>query len=240
MQDHDASKPSHEFQRALEEANRHRGISRKLRIIIAEAQYALALHDGELGDPGVRKNWERHTEKMWRARRAPDTQARATLLMAVVFAERNYAEPRLGWKKPRETVTNFFAKDAKGTTHTISMSVPFEQEAAEEAIKSVAAFDPENAAKIPPDGLAAIIPVFANRHANVGRRGKPAQIDEALCELAKAMGLGAITAAAMRRQRTEFERRAHVAHAEKARAYHQKALAFERKVYGLESPQEPT
>lgn len=230
----DASKPSSEFQKEKDEINRKfRGFDRKLRLHIAEGQYALALLEGGLGDPGVRKNWELHFDRMWRARRDPETAARETLLMAVVFADRNYAKPHVGWKKPRESFQNFLGKDANGTTLTITVSVPYELEAAERAIESVASFDPENAAIIPAAGLAAVIPVFANRHANVGRRGKQTHIDTELCKLVKTMGLTPVTPQAMRRQRTKFETSLDQRRVEEARALHLEAGHRERLAHGL-------
>src|SRR5580692_6783737 len=166
----DATKPSRDFEKEKKEANKYRGFARKVRLILAEARYALALHEGGLGAPSVRENWERHFEKMWRARRDPETAARETLLAAVVFADDNYAEPHVGWKEPRATFKNYVGTLIDGGIGTVTVSLPFELEAAESAIEFVASFDPENAAKIPVAGLAAIITVFAGRHRNEGRR----------------------------------------------------------------------
>lgn len=236
MLDGDASKPSREFSDEVDKINRqHRGFQRRVRIIMAEAKYALALHEERLGAAAVRKNWEDHFNKMWRARRDPETAARESLLLAVVFAERNYAEPHVGWKKPRETFTNYVGTDASGAKLIIKVSLPFELEAAEDAIESVARFDPETAAKIPAADLAAIIPVFADRHRNEGRRGKQAHIDTELCKLVKAMGLTPVTAQAMRRQRTKFEASVNQRRVEEIRVVHLEATRRERIAHGLES-----
>jgi len=230
----DATKPSSEFQREKDEINRsYRGFERKVRLVMAEGRYALALHEGGLGDPDVRRNWERHFDKMWRARRDPETAARATLLLALVFADGYYTEPTVGWTKPRETFRNWLGDDAQGAPQSFTVSVPFELEAAERAIGSVARNDPETAAKIPAAGLAAIIPVFADRHRNAGRRGKQALIDVELCKLVQAMGLTPVTTQAMRRQRTQFEASLNLPKAERVRAEHLEATRRERIAHGL-------
>jgi hypothetical protein len=231
----DATKPSKEFQREKDEINRgYKGVSRRARLLMAELRYGLALHEGGLGAPEVRENWEKHIDNMWRARRDPETQARETLLHAVVFADSNYAEPHVGWKDPRETYEHYLT-DANGKVHKfLTTAVPFEREAAERAIEQVAKFDPETAGKIPVCALAAIVPVFADRHRNAGRRGKSTTIDTELCKLVRAMGLSPVTTQAIRRQREQFEEKINQRRAEELRANHLEALRLERRAHGLQ------
>jgi hypothetical protein len=230
----DASERSTEFQPEQDEINRkYRGASRKARLIIAEMKYGLALIEGKLGHPSVRENWERHIEKIWRARRDPETQAREALLHAVTFADQNFTEPTVGWTKPRQSFMNYLGRDAKGELIPLRVALPYETEAAKKAIESVARFDPENAARIPVAGLAAIISIFADRHRNAGRRGKPTNIDEELCKLVRAMGLTAVTPQAMRRQRTKFEAAINQRRREEVRARHLEALELERITHRL-------
>jgi hypothetical protein len=236
MSDQDATKPTLDFQKTLDEINqKFRGHARRVRIIIAEAQYALALHEGELGVPSVRENWERYFDKIWRARRDPELRARETLLHAVVSADRYYSEPHVGWQRPRATFEAYMGTDANGRVLTWTASLPFELEAAQRAIKSVSTFDPETAEKIPEADLAAIIPVFAKRHENPGRRGKPVLIDAELCKLVKEMGLTPVTTEAMRRQRTKFETSTNQRRVEEVRARHLEAMRRERVAHGLAS-----
>jgi hypothetical protein len=231
----DATQPTRRFHEQKDSINHeHRGLSRKLRLFIAEAEYALALHEGRLGAPEVRANWERYFERLWRARRDPESAARETLLQAVAFAESNYSEPHVGWKRPRETFTNWVGTTADGTVLTITVSLPHEDEAAERAIESVARFDPETAATIPAAGLSAIIPVFANRHQNEGRRGKRLQVDAELCKLVEAMGLTPVSVDAMRRQRTRFEEAVGQRRVEAVRTHHLEATRRERVSHGLD------
>jgi hypothetical protein len=205
---------------------------------MAETKYALALLEGELGAPDVREHWEKQLNKMWRARRDPETQAHETLLLAVVFAEGYHSEPTVGWKNPRETYENYLGTDATGRVHTFKVSLPFAGEAAARAIEAVAKLDPETAAKIPGVDLAAIIPVFADRHRNVGRRGKHTTIDTELCKLVRTMGLSPVTTQAMRRQREHFEEQINQRRAEQVRAEHLEALRLERVTHkiGSEDP----
>ncbi len=232
----DATTASIEFHRERNGINtNYKGVSRRARLIIAENKYALALLEGGLGAPDVRANWTRHVDKMWRARRDPETAARESLLHALVFAEQNYSVPHVGWERPRASYQVFLGKDPTGRVHAFTTSLPFEDEAAKRAVDAVARFDPETAAKIPVHGLAAAIPIFAARHQNVGRRGKATTIDAELCELVQAMGLAPVTREAMRRQRVNFEQRINQRPVERARVEHAEALRRERIAHKIRS-----
>jgi len=86
------------------------------------------------------------------------------------------------------------------------MGLPHADEAAEEAVDFLARFDPELAAKIGVADIAALIPVWLDRRKNLGRRGKPQRIDDAVCALVKQLGHGTISLEAMRHQRLIFEK----------------------------------
>lgn len=230
----DATSASQTFQKTKEGINRnYRGFGRKLRLIIAEAEYALALYEGGLGAESVAENWKKHFEKLWRARHAPETANREALLHALVNAERNYSEPGLGWERPRETFRTYVGEDVRGQVMSILLSVPFEDEAAARGIESVAQFDPESAAMISRADLAALIPPFRDRHQNLGRRGKDILLDLELCKLVRKMGLTPVTPEAMRRHRLRFEEKMNLRRAEELRARHLEALRLEREQHGL-------
>lgn len=200
---------SESFASEKDEINRkHVGRIRKIRLMIADLTYALGMLEGGLGAASVRENWAKHVDRMWRAQRDEDRAAREHLLATVARAEEYYysRRPEGGWKKPRNRKRTFFCTDANGVDHYLTQEQPHADEAAEEALKFLARFDPELAPKVSVTDIEKLLPIWIDRQRNAGRAGKEKLLDEELCALARKVGCPAASAEAMRRQRLKWEK----------------------------------
>lgn len=207
---HPAKLLAEDYFRQKKEINRkYRGQARKARLMIADLTYGLGLIEGNLGIESVRDNWRKHIDRMWTCNRSEETIAREHLLMAIDWAARCYVEPRPAsrWKKPRATEQRYFGTDRNGVKLYWSAGFPHADEAAEEGIAFLASFDPELAGRVGVADIAPLVEVWLDRKTNVGRRGKTQRVDEALCALVRQLGFGKVEPEAMRRQRTQFEKK---------------------------------